>query len=53
MDDPIGDALAIALDEIDEHAGDGRYSPPDIAPRIETVRAAMEDLQLLLQSTLN
>jgi hypothetical protein len=40
----IGDALAIALDAMDENAID----EPMMAARIQTVRTAMEELQLLL-----
>lgn len=53
IDDPIGDALAIALEAIEEHAGKGVYADPKLAAAIELVKAAMEDLQLLIQRTAN
>jgi hypothetical protein len=52
MDD-IGNALAIALEEMDEFSGEERYSDPGIAARIRSVRTAMEDLQLLLDQRVN
>lgn len=53
MTDPIGDALAIALEEIEEHGKEERYSDPTVAARIASVRAAMQDLQLYLDALLN
>lgn len=48
-DDPIGDAVAMALEQIEVHAGEARYSKPVIASRIAVVRVAMESLQRLLE----
>lgn len=50
--DEIGDALAIALEAIEEHSGAERYSKPELAARIQAVRAQMEELQLLLDESL-
>jgi|HubBroStandDraft_5_1064220.scaffolds.fasta_scaffold1936608_1 hypothetical protein len=48
--DPIGDALAIALDEMEQYSTDERYSDPEVSIRIAAVRAFMEELQLFLDS---
>lgn len=52
MDDEIGDALAIALEAIEEHAGEARYSSPVLAAQIQSARAAMEELQLCLEENM-
>lgn len=53
MDEEIGGALAIALEAIEEHAAEERYREPVLAARIQSVRTAMEELQLLLDESLN
>lgn len=53
MSDPIGDALAIALEEMEEHANDERYRDTEVSDRIARVQAAMADLQLYLDQHVN
>jgi hypothetical protein len=50
-DDPIGDALAIAVEVIEECGGRPRYRDPILAKRIERVRAELEELQLHIEDT--
>lgn len=49
----LADALAIALEAIEECAGDERYQAPELAARIASTRRELELLQLLLDETLN
>lgn len=42
----IGDALAIALEAIEEHAGE--ITDPILARRVANVRTQLEELQLAL-----
>lgn len=51
--DEIGAALAEAVGQIDEYSSEERYSDPALAAWIESVRAAMEDLQLFLDGLPN
>jgi hypothetical protein len=44
--DPIGDAAAIMLEEIEEHLHEECYRNPILAKRIGRVRAELEQLQL-------
>jgi hypothetical protein len=54
MDDgEIAGALAIALEAIEEHAHEERYQAPALAASIQAVRAAMEQLQIMLDESLN
>lgn len=49
----LADALAIALEAIEEHGQEERYQTPELAARIASVRRELELLQLLLDETLN
>lgn len=47
-DDPIVDGLAVALEAIEEHAGEPRYADPALAAWIDSVKDAMAALQAYL-----
>lgn len=51
-DDPIGDATAIMLEEIEEHSHEECYRDPILAKRIQSVRAELEELQLHIEDAL-
>jgi hypothetical protein len=45
MDDPIGDAIAVLIETMEEHENEAPYRDPMLAARIRRVRTALEDLQ--------
>jgi hypothetical protein len=51
-DDPIGDALAMALEAIEEHSGEERYRDPMLAARIKRVQRELEELQFFIDDAL-
>ncbi len=49
QDDPIGDAAAIMVEEIDQHSHEECYRDPILAKRIQRVRAELEELRLHIE----